>query len=68
MVKGGLQYTNPGQDRQASISTVFLPLLIEHAEKGISFVADHNLKVSVTGDFCYTLLNGKYERKNYRVL
>lgn len=40
MVKSDLQYTNPGQDGQASISNVFRPLLIDHAKRDISFVVD----------------------------
>jgi adenylate kinase family enzyme len=47
MVKGGLEFTNPGQDRQASIANVFLPLLIDHAEKGVSFVVDHVLQKDI---------------------
>jgi len=47
MVKGGLEYTSPGQDRQASIAKVFLPLLIDHAEKGVSFVVDHVLQKDI---------------------
>jgi len=47
MVKGGLEFTNPGQDRQASIGNVFLPLVIDHAEKGISFVVDHVLQKDI---------------------
>ena len=44
MVKGSLEYTSPGQDRQASIRNVFLPLLVDHAERGISFVVDQVLQ------------------------
>lgn len=47
MVKGGLEFTSPGQDRQASTVNIFLPLLIEHAEKGISFVVDHVLQKDI---------------------
>jgi adenylate kinase family enzyme len=47
MVKGGLEFTYPGHDRQASIINTFLPLLIDHAEKGISFVVDHVLQKDI---------------------
>jgi len=47
MVKGGLEFTKPGHDRQASIGAVFLPLLIDHAEKGVSFVIDHVLQKDI---------------------
>lgn len=47
MIKGGLEFTNPEHDRQASIGDVFVPLLIDHAEKGISFVVDHVLQKNI---------------------
>lgn len=47
MVKGGLEFTNPGLDKQAAIGDVFLPLLIDHAERGISFVVDHVLQKDI---------------------
>lgn len=46
-VKGGLEYTNPGHDRQASTQNVFVPLLIEYAKKGISVVVDHVLQKDI---------------------
>lgn len=50
MVKGGLEFTHPGQDREAATRNVFLPLLVNHAEKGISFVVDHVLQKDIAKD------------------
>lgn len=46
-VKGGLEFTSAGIDRQASIANVFVPLLLDHARKGISFVVDHVLQKDI---------------------
>ncbi|MFZ1301643.1 MAG: AAA family ATPase [Candidatus Microsaccharimonas sp.] len=47
MVKGGLEFTQANHDRTASTTGVFVPLLVDHAQKGISFVADHVLQKDI---------------------
>lgn len=47
LVKGGLAYTDPRQDRNAATGSVFMPLLIEVAEKGVSYVVDHVLQKAI---------------------
>lgn len=44
LVKGGLAYTNPNQDRNTATGSVFVPMLLEAARHGVSFVVDHVLQ------------------------
>lgn len=44
MVKGGLAYTDPTQDRNVTTGSVFVPMLIETARLGVSYVVDHVLQ------------------------
>jgi predicted kinase len=50
LVKGGLAYTDPHQDRNVATGSVFVPLLIEVAEKGVSYVVDHVLQKQLQKD------------------
>lgn len=44
LIKGGLAYTNPQQDRNITTGSVFVPMLIEAARHGVSYVVDHVLQ------------------------
>ena len=47
LVKGGLAYTDPTQDRNATTGSVFVPMLIETARHGVSYVVDHVLQKEI---------------------
>lgn len=47
LIKGGLEFTQSIADRQAVIQDVFVPLLVNYAEKGISIVVDHVLQKDI---------------------
>ena len=44
MIKGGLAYTDPNQDRNLTTGSVFVPILIATATHGVSYVVDHVLQ------------------------
>lgn len=43
-IHGGVVFSNPDHDRKKTLLHVFVPLMIEMSQKGISFVADHVLQ------------------------
>jgi len=43
MIHGGVALSHPGHDRKKTLLEVFVPLMIEMSQMGISFVADHVL-------------------------
>lgn len=47
LVKGGLAYTDPNQDRNVTTGSVFVPMLIEAARLGVSYVVDHVLQKEI---------------------
>lgn len=44
LIKGGLAYTDPVQDRNLTTGAVFVPMLVEAAAHGVSYVVDHVLQ------------------------
>lgn len=46
-IKGGLAYTNPAQDRNTTTKSVLVPMLIETAQHGVSYVVDHVLQKDI---------------------
>jgi cytidylate kinase len=47
LIHGGVGFTHPGHDRKLAIESVFVPLMIDMAQKGISFVVDHVLQKDI---------------------
>ena len=44
LVHGGVAFTRPDHDRSETIRDIFVPYMIDTANKGISFVVDHVLQ------------------------
>jgi adenylate kinase family enzyme len=44
LVQGGIELTQPDHDRKTAIASAFIPLMIDMAQKQISFVVDHVLQ------------------------
>lgn len=47
LIKGGLAYTDPTHDRNVATGSVFVPMLLEAAQHGVSYVVDHVLQKDI---------------------
>lgn len=47
LIQGGIEFTQSNHDRTAAISSAFIPLLVDMAQKEISFVVDHVLQKNI---------------------
>ena len=48
LIHGGVALTKPAHDRRQTLHDVFVPTIIDMAQKGISFVVDHVLQRGVS--------------------
>jgi adenylate kinase family enzyme len=44
LIHGGVELTEPNHDRKSTIEGVFIPLMVDIAQKKVSFVVDHVLQ------------------------
>jgi adenylate kinase family enzyme len=47
LIQGGIELTEPGHDRRAAVTSVFIPLMIDMAQKKISFIVDQALQKDI---------------------
>jgi gluconate kinase len=48
MIHGGVAFTKPAHDRKQTLHNIFVPIMINMAQNGVSFIADHVLQKGVS--------------------
>jgi gluconate kinase len=48
LIHGGIAFLQPEHDRKQTLHDIFVPTMIDMAQKGISFVADHVLQKGIS--------------------
>jgi predicted kinase len=50
LIHGGVAFTNPEHDRKQTLRGVFVPIMVDLAERGVSFVVDQVLQKGLSED------------------